>query len=425
MKVALIGNMNNNFFSLTRYLRDEGIDAELIVVGEENIHFGPVSDAYRDDYLQYTKFPDWIRKGCFTENKDFQQEMKSLLRGYDFLIGCGYAPFFADRYGFKLDIAVPYGDDLYRLPFPKPEPGSFSKLLLLLDACWRRTTGQDFVMKFLRRLSLTKYYHLYRAYKLAWHQRRGLQHSTKLAMFAGTSDFDLILSRLGLENKLCNIPFPIVYHRQYTGPELQNHRTSLAFFADFYRLRQQKKILVFHHARHIWFSHLDEFSNKGNDVLFRGLAQYIEMNKMKDIGIVTVDYGPDVEHSRRLIADLGIADHVLWLPKMARKDIMALLPQVDIGANCFSKSWLSGGVMYEFMVMGIPILQHRESTNHDVFPVLAANNATDVATWLARSVEGDPLVQLTGKQAQHWYETTVVSKSVDFYVQSIKKRCLE
>lgn len=29
MKIALIGNMNNNFFSITRYLRDLGCDAHL------------------------------------------------------------------------------------------------------------------------------------------------------------------------------------------------------------------------------------------------------------------------------------------------------------------------------------------------------------------------------------------------------------
>mgnify|MGYP001407938024 FL=1 len=32
MRVALIDNMNNNFFSLTRYFRDLGVDADLFLI---------------------------------------------------------------------------------------------------------------------------------------------------------------------------------------------------------------------------------------------------------------------------------------------------------------------------------------------------------------------------------------------------------
>ena len=52
-KIGLIGNMNNNFFALTRYLRDAGYQAELIIVGEENAHFPPQSDSYEENFTDY------------------------------------------------------------------------------------------------------------------------------------------------------------------------------------------------------------------------------------------------------------------------------------------------------------------------------------------------------------------------------------
>lgn len=41
MKIALIDNMNNNFFAVTRYFRDLGIDAHLFLIQSESQHFTP------------------------------------------------------------------------------------------------------------------------------------------------------------------------------------------------------------------------------------------------------------------------------------------------------------------------------------------------------------------------------------------------
>ena len=39
-KIALIGNMNNNFFSIARYLRDRSYQADLFLIDELD-HFLP------------------------------------------------------------------------------------------------------------------------------------------------------------------------------------------------------------------------------------------------------------------------------------------------------------------------------------------------------------------------------------------------
>ena len=53
MKIALIGNLNNNHFSLMRYLRDLGFDTYLLLYMEDgkgtNAHFIPENDSWNID----------------------------------------------------------------------------------------------------------------------------------------------------------------------------------------------------------------------------------------------------------------------------------------------------------------------------------------------------------------------------------------
>ena len=58
MKIACIGNMNNNMFCIVRYLRDMGYDANLFLLHEQDV-FIPSADSFNDDYLAYTHQLDW------------------------------------------------------------------------------------------------------------------------------------------------------------------------------------------------------------------------------------------------------------------------------------------------------------------------------------------------------------------------------
>ena len=59
MKIGIIGNMNNAYFSLARYLRDEGYDCELLILANEPAHFDPLNDTFSDDYTTYCKHVSW------------------------------------------------------------------------------------------------------------------------------------------------------------------------------------------------------------------------------------------------------------------------------------------------------------------------------------------------------------------------------
>ena len=60
MKVAILGNMNNNGFAIMRYLLDQGVDVDLILFDSDYLkgseHFGIEKDTwYKEKYKKNVK----------------------------------------------------------------------------------------------------------------------------------------------------------------------------------------------------------------------------------------------------------------------------------------------------------------------------------------------------------------------------------
>ena len=124
MRVALIGNMNNNYFSLMRYLRDAGVDAELLLFADELNHFLPENDTWDIDkwklYIKQTK----INGGALGQYfKMSAADIRREFEGYDYYIGCGFTPAYFYKAGMKLDLFTPYCVGIeytYRITKTKP-----------------------------------------------------------------------------------------------------------------------------------------------------------------------------------------------------------------------------------------------------------------------------------------------------------------
>jgi hypothetical protein len=115
MKIGIIGNINNMSYCLTRYLLDAGYDCEQLIFDYEPEHFHPSCDSYEDGFDKYIKKLSWGDPRNFL--KQDIDKVKADLKSYDFLIGCGTAPAYVNRINRRLDIFIPYGDDLYSLSF--------------------------------------------------------------------------------------------------------------------------------------------------------------------------------------------------------------------------------------------------------------------------------------------------------------------
>ena len=128
MKIAILGNMNNNGFSLLRYLLDLNQDADLLLFKDDEIghsaHFSIMNDTW--NYQKWSKhiislnavnsygqalsgsipckvllyIAYWLRRIMQSQNAIFTKpssnkeikDLKQVLKQYDLLIGSGATP---------------------------------------------------------------------------------------------------------------------------------------------------------------------------------------------------------------------------------------------------------------------------------------------------------------------------------------------
>jgi hypothetical protein len=110
MKVALIGNMNNNHFAMMRYFHDLGVEAYLFKFANEAAHFQPECDTY--EYEKWAKFiiQTDIRGGDFTQYLMLNSTyFYNVFKGFDFYIGNDFSPAYLYKAGIRLYFFVPYG----------------------------------------------------------------------------------------------------------------------------------------------------------------------------------------------------------------------------------------------------------------------------------------------------------------------------
>jgi len=390
MKIACIGNMNNMYFSLIRYLRDHRQDVDLFLYNNEFDHFSPEADSFNDNYKGYTKRLSWGKWQDLSRiSKD---EIRDEFKEYSFIIACGTAPAFLNFAGLHIDIFVPYGGDLYDLPFFK-----------------------------LKRKFLSYY-------KFSHHQRAGIKDADHIVMDA-TNEYhsNRTFKRLGVESKRIEIGFPMIYMPQYELDNLETYYDECPCYQEFMEIREKHDLVVFHQARHVWKTFLNDFASKGNDKLIKGFAAFVKANLETKACMICFDYGVDVDASKELIGQLGIENNVFWFPKMKRKNLMVGLSLADIGTGQFFHSWLSSGTIYEPLVMSKPLIHYREDDLYkdvypELYPVLNVKNEKDVTEKLNDYIKRPDYYKEMGVKGRHWFQEYVVDRSIEVYLGIINKK---
>lgn len=359
IKVACLANMNNMMFVLCRYLRDAGFDAKLFTLSDEPPHFSPASDTYSDEYLTYYSVLPFTKSTIYSD--EAITKIKAELDGFDFYIGTDIAPALLALIGKKLDVFIPHGSDLYAFPFETKRPPKINKVW------WLREKN-----------TLRKF------------QLMGIRH-TPVILFPDEYDVRFpFKDKLNTEAKYYNTSGPMVYSPQYKNITENPAVRVLPNFKFFSQLRAENELLVFSHSRHNGF-HSDPsviLYQKGNDILIKGFAMFIEKNPNVTCKLILFEYGRNVEASKTLIETLGIKEAVVWMPLMPRNEIMFGLNISDIACGHFKTSWLTCGVVNETLASDKPLLHNREDALYaenykTLYPVLNVKTADDVTKWLS------------------------------------------
>lgn len=402
IRVALIGNMNNNFFSIARHLRDLGYDAHLFYRVAMD-HFKPEADCWNEDYKEFCHEVNWLDKGiCLSD----EQQIRGELSGFDFFIGQGDEAAAAHRAGIDMDVYYPYGSDVYK----------YSQL------------QQEFlfrhkVFQYLRSKDFAKTRRMLEKGTPSKSMRGVIANARHILVDHTNDDFEAKLRSLKCTGQIEHVPMPFVYPRGY---EYSLNREAPAWENIIDNARRQYDLLILYHGRQEWKSKYNEFTPKNTHHLIIGFADFLKQKK-GNACLIMLDYGCDVQHSKQLINDLGIDEHVIWLPKMMRKEIMFLISKVDVCSGEFDRSYLTFGTIVEAMLMAKPVIHYRDDSLYinaypELYSLLNAREPNEITEIISFAISNPAAVKTMGEEASAWIRQFFIKQPLQRLVTLIEKK---
>lgn len=365
-----------------RYLRDAGVDAELLLFADEINHFLPENDTWDIEkwkpYIKQTK----INGGALGQYfKMSAADIRKEFEGYDYYIGCGFTPAYFYKAGMKLDLFTPY------------------------------CVGIEYTY----RITKTKAVHYLKEKIEAYYQVKGLKLNTKVV---GTIDEESRLKAEKIGVKTQSLPLLMIYNKEHANGDDEFLSATIQKFNQHYPV-------VFSHV-----SHFPKGSRtweiKRNDIIIKGFADFAKQTDANPL-LVLFSYGEAVEDSKQLIAELGITDKVKWLPVMSRKKIMRLLEHVHFGGGEFGGAvW--GGTGWEFMAKGVPFFQYVDmpdsvfeaNTGMKMPPFFNTNNSAEISRLLQTYTSDKAKLTANGQALKAWFDKEAGQELANSYINILK-----
>lgn len=413
MKIGLIGNMNNNNFALLRYFRDLGADAHLLLYADDGTgslaHFAPEADTWQIEkwapFIHRTSLKNdavcalhpifsWMlaAKSALQMNwRDTKRhinplsaaELHKLLAPFDKLVGSGITPAMLQKINRTLDIFYPYSTNveyLYTAEFIN------------------RIENSDVITKRMLQNVQKRQAQGIRASRHALSADPGLTFESLVQIGANAKQFAI----------------PMVYVETETSGVPAD-----PFLNGVIQKMQAQDLSIFHHARNIWGNrngYPDEIwrnENKNTDWLIHGFASLLSERPHIRSHLFILEYGPDVDLSKALINELGIAKHVTWLALMPRKSLMSLLSHASLGVGQFYEipAMIWGGTGWETLASGKPLLQgfqfepgqFERQFGYPPPPMLPVSKREDLIKQLLFAADQPQALQAIGHEARSWF----------------------
>ena len=224
-----------------------------------------------------------------------------------------------------------------------------------------------------------------------------LSYSRADLSFITNCDTVIAAGKLQLEDYRF-VPHPINEH-VVAAPEPGSLRQQLCrdLGADF---------LVFHPSRQHWEAQRHPSWEKGNDIFLKGFARFVKTVRPRAAAIL-VDWGKTVAESRALIKELGIADHVLWIPPQNAAGMAAYIKACDVLADqFFLGAW--GSTMPRALYLGTPAIIYVNESIHrwcfsEMPPIVNADSSDTVHAGLCRLADEGYRREL-GAAGRAWYD---------------------
>ena len=164
-------------------------------------------------------------------------------------------------------------------------------------------------------------------------------------------------------------------------------------------------LVVFSPSRQHWRDN-DPSWAKGNDHLIHGFARALARGA--DCRLVAIAWGRDLEDSKSLIRDLGVADRVTWLSPLKKRELWARYLQSHVVVDQFVLPAI-GGVTFEALALGRRVVTALDVPLHARFfgsapPLLACRGMEEIADAFVQCAEDREDAAGIGAAARTWVE---------------------
>ncbi|MBL7912837.1 MAG: hypothetical protein JNJ41_17370 [Bacteroidia bacterium] len=392
LKIACVGNMNNNMFALVRHLRKQGYNAELIHTVEFD-HFKPEADTFEKIDQSYIKEFDFFKSDLLYTDKRMVNDYFS---EYNFVIACGYSIAYLTFCKVKIDVVLPYGADLYDLPFFEPS-------------------------------ALNNEYSNKQRAALAENQKKGIEDANVVIFDYTNDEFEKIIEKFNFKGTRYKLTFPFIFTHEFNSENTAHLRSKGKFTGKMTELRKDFNFIAFNHIRQSWKNHLDIWSYKGNERIFKAFGNFLN-SKNANACLIVFEYGPDVEESKLLIKELGIEKNVVWFPISERKEILNMISFADVGiGEVGDHSWFSYGAIFEFLCMRKPVIHFRKDSLYvgkvdSLYPMYSVATEEELFTALNDCYTNKDKAITLATESHNWFIKHAINKPLDILIsQMIKK----
>jgi glycosyltransferase involved in cell wall biosynthesis len=187
------------------------------------------------------------------------------------------------------------------------------------------------------------------------------------------------------------------------------------------RIRKEKFVIT---SFTRFFYNNDRFDNKRNDLMIRGIADFINLNKgISNIEINFFEKGPDLEDAKKLCMELGISDFVKWHKEVDFEKLYHMSIDSDVTFDQLGSQWVGIGILS--MLSGRPLIANGrpdifEKLSHLKSPICQATTTEEVTKWLYLLYTDSRLAEIIGKQSSEYVnELYNFRKMINFYENEI------
>jgi hypothetical protein len=410
LRIALLGNVNNNFYLLAKILNDTNeYDATIFVNTSEPYINQPESD----DPSISNAYPHWI-KSIKTPTIRLMRilprlsALKRSINDFDLCILSGDFICLAPYLRIPV-IFYPTGVDLTRMPFPQ------------LDEEPYRFMSPKWMARQLFSLNLKK----------------GIKKSTLITSIY-FERFENALRKLSIvegDLRLAKTYLPWVIDpakiKKIKPDMLSKSALDLRSTSDFIVFSPSRLIDVNNYSRS------ETGAWKNNSLLVKGFAEFVSLlnNNLRSVPkLVFLENAnsPDIDRIKALVTSLGIKSNVIWLKNAngfgyTRDELLELYSSVDVVADDFGAGWF-GGVALEGLCCELPVLNHTAeglmSKLYGSNPFLEANTSTGAAKHLMDLFAKPEYRFELGGAGREWTEKNHGSDSILIAIRNVTGEAL-